>query len=167
MTIISAFAALARIGTLTGDYLDGNAEPERFAQHSARLIDGLLQDLKGHHQIEDTHYFPLLARLGAPLEAGFALLEADHHALDGHIHGLAEVTNAMLPALQGGGGQPAVGQVRAHARQFERFIDRHLTDEEDLVVPTILHLAPVLSGGLADKAGWPRFSPRPGFQARP
>ena len=133
---------LKRLGAGSEAYLDGRSDERRHAAETARYAGFLLNELHGHHNIEDHHYFPRLQALDARLERGFALLDADHHALDGHIHGLAGTTNAFLQAV----GQPAArdraGELRAALGQFETFLDRHLTDEEDLIVPVILTYAP-------------------------
>lgn len=135
---------LARIEDVTAAYLDRSIEARAFGAQSARLTGFLLNQLQGHHQIEDTHYFPRLAGLDARLTAGFALLDADHHALDAHIHGLADSTNAMLRALSEAPETAKVGPLQRQLAGFARFIDRHLVDEEELVIPVILHHAPDL-----------------------
>ena len=135
---------IERITAETRGFLDGDRDAQEFGRNSARLTGFLLNQLHGHHQVEDIHYFPKLAGLESRLQAGFDLLDADHHALDGHIHGMADETNALLQALQTGGGRDAAGRVEARLGKFERFIDRHLIDEEELVIPTILHHAPRL-----------------------
>ena len=133
---------LDRITGETQGFLDGNRDPQEFARLSARLTGFLLNQLHGHHQIEDMHYFPTLSGLDARLTPGFELLDADHHALDGHLQTMADDTNAMLRALQEGAGHDAAGRVEARLRRFGRFLDRHLVDEEELVIPVILHYAP-------------------------
>ena len=50
----------------------------------------------------------------------------------------------MVQVAGGPGAQQAVGRLLAQLTGFGRFIDRHLTDEEDLVIPAILHYAPDL-----------------------
>lgn len=139
-------AMLVDIRQGTEAFLDGSVDPRRFAGNSARLVGGLLGDLQGHHQIEDQHYFPLLAAVEPRLAGGFDLLDADHHALDVHIHAMADATNAMLRGLAAAAaeaeGRTAAGALLTLTAGFERFINRHLLDEEDLVVPVILHHAP-------------------------
>ena len=135
---------LARIDSQTQAFLDDRQDHRRYASQSAQLIGHLLNDLHGHHQIEDTHYFPKLAALDPHLDAGFALLDGDHQALDGHIHGLADATNAMLRVLQAKSDKRAVADLHQRVQDFARFIDRHLIDEEELVIPAILHFAPDL-----------------------
>lgn len=134
------------LGTLTADtraYLDSDIDGQTHARRLARLGNMLVDGLHGHHGIEDAHYFPMLAGLEPRLARGFDLLDADHHALDGHLHTLTRTANAHLGALaQGPGeraGQGGAGALLATLEDFARFLDRHLTDEEDLVVPVILH----------------------------
>ena len=78
--------------------LDRDVDPRRAATQIARLGGAFLGDLHGHHQIEDLHYFPALRAQDPRLEAGFDLLDADHHALH---EGLATLADAMNAALRG------------------------------------------------------------------
>jgi iron-sulfur cluster repair protein YtfE (RIC family) len=78
----------------------------------------------------------MLVRIEPRIEAGFELLETDHHLLDPLLHGLAERTNAVLRA----GPAPGSEMQRLHSDldRFAGFLNRHLTDEEDIIVPIIL-----------------------------
>ncbi len=125
--------------------LDDTNDPERHAAEAARYAGFLLNQLHGHHSIEDQHYFPQLLGLEPRLDAGFDLLDGDHTALDGHIQGLAETTNAYLAVWSGANARDALGTFSDALTEFDHFLDRHLTDEEDLVVPIILTHAPNLS----------------------
>jgi iron-sulfur cluster repair protein YtfE (RIC family) len=116
--------------------LDRNEDPRRIAANLHRLAGMFLNELHGHHTIEDMHYFPLLQRLEPRLEQGFALLDSDHHALDPLLHGLADKTNAVLQALPQANRE--MGALNVDLARFSRFLDRHLTDEEEIVVPVIL-----------------------------
>ena len=135
---------LGRLVTGAEARIDGGVDPMRHAQETSHYAGFLLNQLHGHHQIEDHHYFPELQRLDGRLERGFALLDADHHALDGHIHALAETTNAYLRAPAGDVGRDAAGALHQALARFDLLLDRHLNDEEDLVVPVILTYAPDL-----------------------
>ncbi|RSK31427.1 hemerythrin domain-containing protein [Rhodovulum iodosum] len=111
-----------------------------------RLGQALVTELHGHHRIEDLHYFPRLAGLEPRLERGFDILDADHQALDGQLHELATATNRVLRA------EPIALAGKAAALHdnltgFAGFLDRHLIDEEDLVVPVILTHGAALEGG--------------------
>ena len=129
-------------GILEGEtraFLDSDRDPRAFAQRLAQMASRFLDELHGHHNIEDHHYFPLLKTLDARLESGFELLESDHEAMDGAIHDLATATNAVLLAVrEGTPADDAAGGLDGRLRDFGRLIDRHLTDEEELVVPVIL-----------------------------
>jgi hypothetical protein len=89
--------------------------------------------------IEDQHYFPQFIPLDARLEPAFELLDRDHHALDGHIHGLAERSNDVLRLMAAGEDEKkAVDLLAATQRDFRSFLHRHLEDEEEIIVPVVL-----------------------------
>ncbi|WP_112321079.1 hemerythrin domain-containing protein [Oceanibium sediminis] len=118
-------------------FLDGNVDPMVFGGRLQRLAGFFINQLHGHHQIEDAHYFPVLAAREPKLARAFELLDADHHALDAHLNDLTGRTNAVLQALAAG--QPApVGAFHEVTQDFARFLERHLSDEEEVVVPVIL-----------------------------
>lgn len=124
-------------------YLSRGIDARAFASGSRHLTGFFLSQLRGHHQIEDEHYFPILGAFDARLDRGFELLDNDHKELDSHIYRLAEATNYMLLSLHGGQGDAGVAKVHGQLEVFGRFMHRHLTDEEELVVPTILEYGPV------------------------
>lgn len=110
-----------------------------YAMRLSRLGGGLIQNLHGHHQIEDHHYFPVLRQYDARIAAGFDLLDADHHAMDGLLSGFADAANGAIRAAD----DPAAlidraADLRACMGDFRRMLERHLADEEDLIVPVIL-----------------------------
>lgn len=93
----------------------------------------LLNELHGHHQIEDNHYFPQLVTLDKRLEHGFELLDHDHHAMDGIINGVADGANALLRSE----GRD-VGAFEGVLGSMKVMLNRHLLDEEEIIVPVIL-----------------------------
>jgi hypothetical protein len=113
--------------------LAGNMDPADHARRLSRLGGHLLDSLHGHHQIEDAEYFPLMATMDARVSRGFDLLEADHTALDGALHRFADAANAVLK-----GDPDAAAHLADTLGGFARFLDRHLEDEEDIVIPLIL-----------------------------
>ena len=135
---------LGRLRTGSELYLDRKVDPKRHASETARYAGFFLNELHGHHGIEDHHYFPALIGLDGRLVRGFELLDADHQALDGHIHAMAQTTNAFLQRLGEADARDRGADLGAALGRFETFLDRHLTDEEDLVVPVILTYAPNL-----------------------
>ncbi|MCM2560538.1 hemerythrin domain-containing protein [Lutimaribacter sp. EGI FJ00015] len=129
---------LDKLITETQAHLDDRAGP-RYGPELSRYTGFFLQELHGHHGIEDAHYFPQFKPLDARVSGAFDLLDHDHHALDAHLHDLAQDTNAVLRALQAGQGtHDAAGALLARHEAFRHFLDRHLTDEEEVIVPLVL-----------------------------
>lgn len=133
---------LDKLITDTQGFLDDKAG-QRYGPELSRYTGFFLQQLHGHHGIEDDHYFPQFKPLDSRVSGAFELLDHDHHALDGHLHALAEDTNALLRALQSGqggkyAGRDQAGVLLARHEGFKRFLNRHLTDEEEVIVPLVL-----------------------------
>jgi len=122
----------------TEAFLDGNRDPAGFAQGIARYGGVFVNQLHGHHQIEDHHYFPILRDRAARIARGFDLLDADHHALDGILARFVDQANGAIQGASGRDPRSTAGTLRDGLAGLERLIDRHLTDEEDLIVPVIL-----------------------------
>lgn len=120
------------------EMLDRRIEGARFAGEISRYGSLFLQNLHGHHQIEDTQYFPRLKLIDPRLERGFDLLDADHHALDGILARFADAANGAIRAVKDGDGRMGVEVFRKELLGTQRLIDRHLVDEEELIVPVIL-----------------------------
>jgi iron-sulfur cluster repair protein YtfE (RIC family) len=130
------------LGQLTEDaelVLDRRLDIPGYAPRLSRIGGFFLNQLHGHHQIEDMHYFPQLAVLDRRIEHGFAILDTDHHALHGHLDAFATGANAVLSrARDEAAAREAAGEFHALLGRFHKMLERHLTDEEDLVVPVIL-----------------------------
>ena len=123
--------------------LDGTLDARMYAARVSRFGSLLVGELHGHHNVEDVHYFPRLRQLDARLETGFDLLDSDHHALDGLIEGFTEGANTVLKTVGDTSDWRAPAEVfRKGLVRFERNLDRHLVDEEDLIVPVLLKYAP-------------------------
>ena len=110
----------------------GTLDPERMQARLSRYGSLLLQQLHGHHQIEDMHYFPKLVGYESSLARGFDILDKDHHRMDELLDGFAKAANGVLQ------GQVEAGRYRDEIAAFEGFLLRHLEDEEDLIVPILL-----------------------------
>lgn len=122
------------LATLEADVqalIDRQIDFDAYAPRLSRFAGLLVNELHGHHRIEDQHYFPRLALFDPRVETGFELLDADHQAMDGVLHDMAGAANAVLE-----GGAPGV--FADHLTRFGRLLDRHLQDEEEIVVPVIL-----------------------------
>lgn len=88
-----------------------------------------------HHHVEDDHYFPrfkeVFPQLGRPID----LLDCDHRvleetldAVENHIRGLSADT----------ADRDRIGAALADAKKLDRILNRHLEDEEDIVIPALL-----------------------------
>ncbi len=127
----------------TARALDGNMEARLYAARLSRYGILFVGELHGHHTVEDTHYFPQLKPLEAKLETGFDILDRDHHAIDSHLEGFTNDASAVLRAVSENGDWKAdTGNFRTGLHRLTRFLDRHLIDEEELVVPVLLKYTP-------------------------
>ncbi len=108
--------------------LDPNIQQSRLARYGSMLVN----ELHAHHQIEDHQYFPVLVGLEPALVSGFTLLDQDHQAMDGLLDRFMQSANAVLK------GQGTLGPFREELLSFDALLDRHLEDEEDLIVPVLL-----------------------------
>ena len=99
-----------------------------------------LGHLNGHHQIEDSAYFPRFRALDLRMGVGFAILEADHRLIHEQIVASVDAARTLLQALAHG--EDAQRRAAdAYSGVADRLLDllgRHLADEEDLVIPGIL-----------------------------
>ena len=126
--------------------LDGKIDPGQYLTMVSRYGGMFVNGLHEHHTIEDAHYFPKLAAQDARIAKGFDILDKDHHDLDEYLASFVKSANGLLqqnkpgPALHN-----AAGGFRKELKTFDRLLDRHLNDEEELVVPVILRYG---SGGL-------------------
>ena len=96
--------------------------------------------LEHHHEIEDVHYFPLLTESEPRLQRGFDILEKDHT----HIHGeLAKLHAAWAEVNRAVGAESAevpaaLNRLAKDLGGFLHPLERHLHDEEDLIIPILL-----------------------------
>lgn len=131
-------------GTLdkaTGDFREGRLDAGRYRQFFVPNLNQFLAHLNGHHQIEDQHYFPRFRALDPRMVAGFQLLERDHELIHEALLASAESANRFVQAFAAG--KDAVRQAgddyAATAERLLSMLRRHLADEEDLVIPAMLH----------------------------
>jgi hemerythrin-like domain-containing protein len=122
------------------DYREERTTAPQFAQFFAPRLNFFLGNLDGHHNVEDHHYFPVFARAEPRLKRGFDILDLDHHTIHEGLEANAETANAFLKALQGDNdAQRRAADLYADANtRLVAMLDRHLADEEDLIIPLIL-----------------------------
>ncbi|MCK0149620.1 hemerythrin domain-containing protein [Marivita sp. S6314] len=115
---------------------DRKIDEQTYHGRLSRTGSAILQNLHAHHQIEDHHYFPLLSGKEPGLQRGFTLLDSDHHAMDGLLNRFADGANAVIR------GNEEAGPFRENLLTFQSLLNRHLIDEEELIVPVILKHGP-------------------------
>ncbi|MEM9431031.1 MAG: hemerythrin domain-containing protein [Pseudomonadota bacterium] len=137
------FRTLAdRLLTEAEGFLDGDRDVLLYQSRLASDGGTLIEELHMHHGVEDYHFFPQLIRKAPEIAAAFEILDADHHALDSQLAALAEVAKTTLRAAS----LDTVGQLHTALGKTAQFLDRHLSDEEEIVVPIILeHGGPELA----------------------
>jgi iron-sulfur cluster repair protein YtfE (RIC family) len=119
--------------------IDHEVEPDRYlavvSRHGGMFVNGLHE----HHTIEDTYYFPKLSQRDSRITKGFDILDSDHHAIDHHLNTFVERANAVIGKADDRDRlQDAAGAFAAQLTELERLLNRHLLDEEELIVPVIL-----------------------------
>lgn len=125
--------------------IDKRMEQRDYANRLGRFGGMFVNELHGHHQIEDHHYFPVLARAEPDFARGFEILDTDHHAIDAALNRFVESANAIL---QSGGDRllfhDRTGRFSDELTEVARLLNRHLEDEEELVAPVLLKHGPAL-----------------------
>lgn len=128
----------AEVTALTDGLIDGSVSREAFAPRFVAALNRHLGHLDMHHRIEDQSYFPKFRALDVRMAAAFDLLEADHAA----VHHLLEETvgsaRGLLSALSAGDAPREADAFATHAQRLIALLDRHLADEEEIVVPAML-----------------------------
>jgi len=127
------------------DYRNASdASAAQFGSWIVPRLQGFLGELHGHHQIEDYHYFPAFRSSEPRLGPGFDVLNQDHELIHGGIVGIVEAVNEFIRTLQ----PELAGNVDAQRQAADRYIEascelhrrleRHLSDEEDLIIPLMI-----------------------------
>lgn len=119
---------------------EGQVEAAAFQPWFAPRMRFFLQQLHHHHLVEDHDYFPVFMAAERRLARGFQVLEADHGVIDAAIRELAGASDGLLAALRTPGADlaGATAGLGGLLPGFLGKLDRHLADEEDLIIPLIL-----------------------------
>lgn len=115
-------------------------EPQVFADWFAPRLNTLLSDLEGHHQVEDSHYFPIFMAAEPKLRRGFDILDSDHHQIHDLLERNASSGRRFVEGIGKGGDAMrfAAEEYGTEADQLVAGLMRHLEDEEDLIVPLLI-----------------------------
>lgn len=88
-----------------------------------------------HHRLEERQIFPAFVRARPALARPLALLDADHLVLDASIRAferaLRDFPGNTAPAS-------AFDRLAETSGQVDRIMQRHIADEEEIVIPTVL-----------------------------
>ncbi len=125
----------------TEAYLDRRTDGDDYALRLSRYGNILVRNLHGHHTWEDRSFFPEIRKADLRFDHGLDTLEADHEVLDETIDQLTSRANRVikLTQLDEAQARSEAGALHETATRIEAFLERHLTDEEDLIVPILLH----------------------------
>lgn len=136
--------ACTALTAAAADYRARRVRATELAIVTGPALHALLTELHAHHRVEDSDYFPTLRRQAPQLGAAFDALERDHrhlaHDLPHACAALAEVESAAERADATTLALAAAQYANALDRVCRR-LERHLHDEENLVVPLLLERA--------------------------
>jgi hemerythrin-like domain-containing protein len=132
-------AEAAAVETSLTAFRDGKLDAQAFQRRFVPDLNRFLQHLNGHHQVEDHAYFPKFRALDPRMARGFDLLDADHHAIHDELEHNVAGARTLLAALAGSGAVDcAAADYAERSRALLAMLNRHLADEEDLVIPAML-----------------------------
>ena len=136
-----AASGVTRDADTTEQFRQRQFSPQDFVQAFVPQCNRFLGGLHAHHHHHESEvYFPIFAAADARIRHGIDLLNADHEAIDAQVQAMAKAANTLLGAAQ----QPRDAQLYAldtysdQQEQLMRLLNRHLEDEEDIVVPMVL-----------------------------
>lgn len=130
-----------RVRLDTESYLDADIAAADYAGRLSYYGGALVGNLHGHHGWEDHSYFPELSAADARFDAGLEVLEKDHAVLDVVLDSFTGAANRAikLTQLDEAQAREEAGNLHVTSETIEVFLKRHLSDEEELAVPIILH----------------------------
>ncbi len=122
-------------------YLDKSRSSRDYGARLSHYGGILVGNLHGHHGWEDRSYFPQLSAADPRFDAGLAILEKDHQALDVVLESFIDTANRTLELIRHDekSARDEAGKLHRTTETIEAFLRRHLSDEEELAVPIILH----------------------------
>lgn len=110
------------------------------------LANQLLHHAHSHHRIEDQHFFPIFLRVFPQLERPLDLLEKDHEILAQVLDDVEQACRSMHEAKLAKPEKlrdtmlPAGEKLRLAGRRLDRLFRRHIADEEEICLPSLLRL---------------------------
>jgi len=125
----------------TESFLNNDLEGDLYVKRLGRFGNLLVRNLHGHHTWEDRSFFPEIMKVDDRFDHSINMLECDHEVLDEVLNAFTNRANRAikLATLDPSQLYDEVGQLHAHTAAINRFLNRHLADEEEIVVPIVLH----------------------------
>ncbi len=125
----------------TENGIDKKWSYEKTAQYIGYYGNMMVQSLHGHHNWEDRNFFPEIMAADDRAEAGLDLLESDHQELDERLDRITRQSNRVLKLVDLDPSQvhDELGLLHPEFDALGKLLTRHLEDEEDLIVPIIIH----------------------------
>ncbi len=122
-------------------FLDGDKSADDYINLLVYRGGSLINNLHGHHGWEDHSYFPELSKADSRFDAGLEILEKDHVDLNKVLVSFTQTANRAIALIESGDNKHRneMGQLHSTALAIEALLQRHLSDEEELAVPIILH----------------------------
>lgn len=120
---------LARLHAALGTAPDGDRAR---AADLERAYAYLHAELVRHHEGEDTHIWPMLAKVGVGQELLGAMQE-EHHAMSGALAG----TSTAMKAYAASGSAADAAAARAGVARTQEVVERHLGHEENELEPEL------------------------------
>lgn len=132
---------IATVRQDTEQYLDAKQDAQDYISRLSYRGGALVNNLHGHHGWEDHSYFPELSAADSRFDAGLAILEKDHATLHHVLDNFTQAANHViqLAQLDNTRALGEAGKVHSSSVTIETLLQRHLSDEEELAVPIILH----------------------------
>jgi len=123
------------------EFREGHIGPAKLGSWLRPRLRLLVSHLEGHHQVEDQAYFPMFTAAEPRLARGLDMLESDHHAIHARLIEMEAASGALASALRGSDPYARMRSSDRIATALEGFLkplDRHLADEEDIVIPLMI-----------------------------
>ncbi len=136
------------LGQSLGEVTAGRQSGPEFMKFFMPRLEFFLSSLRGHHEVEDMHYFPVFAAAEPKLKRGFDMLDRDHHVLHDALDANADGANGLLAAKGKDAFDRQLEAFAGGATRLVGFLGRHLEDEEDLIIPLILDRGDAALGGI-------------------
>jgi hypothetical protein len=124
---------------LINDYpCDAWDAPQKFFAIDVELVG---RATVWHHTWKDRQFFPELSSADLRSERGLDLLEKDHEVLDDILDRFTRASNRYLKLLDldPTSAEQELGDIHTAGCHIQSLLSRHLQDEEDMIVPIILH----------------------------